>query len=158
MSFFLQLEFITTKSKQKKYLFVLFVILISFTKTFSQSISTSESLTATQLVENVLFNTSCATVTNVSVSGGNFISGEKSWGYFNANGSSFPFSDGIILSTGRISNAVGPNSFISDDGGSMSWGTDFDLNQALSIFNTMNATVLEFDFVPYGDKISFDYI
>ena len=158
MSFFLQLEFITTKSNEKKYLFVLFVILISFTKTFSQSISTSESLTATQLVENVLFNTSCATVTNVSVSGGNFISGEKSWGYFNVNGSSFPFSDGIILSTGRISNAVGPNSFISDDGGSMGWGTDFDLNQALSIFNTMNATVLEFDFVPYGDKISFDYI
>lgn len=143
---------------QKRCYFILFGLFLSLPNGFAQSISTSETLTATQLVENVLFNTSCATVTNVSVSGGNFASGEKSWGYFNANGSSFPFADGIILSTGRISNAVGPNSFISDDGGSMGWGTDSDLNQALSISNTMNATVLEFDFVPYGDKISFDYI
>ncbi len=115
-------------------------------------------MTASQLVQNVLFNSSCATVTNVSVSGGNFVTGETSWGYFNANGSSFPFADGIILSTGRIANAQGPNAYVSDDGAGMSWGSDPDLNQALSINNTLNATVLEFDFTPYGDQISFDYI
>lgn len=158
MNLFLQLIIDASKKIQRRLFFVFLYFLISTAKLFSQSISTSETLTATQLIENVLFNTSCATVTNVSVSGGNFASGEKSWGYFNANGSSFPFTDGIILSTGKISNAVGPNSFISDDGGNMGWGTDSDLNQALSISNTMNATVLEFDFVPYGDKISFDYI
>lgn len=158
MKFVLSLPFLCIKKNPSTNTILILVLLIWFTNGRAQFITTSEAMTETQLVENVLFNTSCATVSNVTVSGGNFTSGEKSWGYFNANGSSFPFQDGIILSTGRIANAVGPNSYISDDGASIGWGTDPDLNQALSISNTMNATILEFDFVPYGNKISFDYI
>jgi len=124
----------------------------------AQSISTTENVTPTELIQNVLFNNSCATISNVTVSGGNFSSGEQSWGYFDANGTSFPFTDGIILSTGKIVNAQGPNSFVSDDGGSMGWTGDSDLNQALGIGNSLNATLLEFDFVPLGSQISFDYI
>lgn len=138
-----------------------YILLLSFFTTvfsFSQTITTSESYTPTQLVQDVLFNTSCATISNVSVYGGNFGSGEQSFGYFNSTGTSFPFSDGIILSTGKIVNAQGPNSFISDDGGGMGWTGDSDLNQALGLSNSFNATVLEFDFVPLGSQISFDYI
>lgn len=140
----------------KKYFLLLLIFITSFS--FSQTITTSESYTPTQLVQDVLFNTSCATISNVSVSGGNFVSGEQSFGYFNSNGTSFPFADGIILSTGKIANAQGPNSFISDDGGSMGWTGDSDLNQALGVTNTLNATILEFDFIPLGSQISFDYI
>lgn len=139
-----------------KRCFLLFFFITNFS--FSQTITTSESYTPMQLVQDVLFNTSCATISNVSVSGGNFASGEQSFGYFNSNGSSFPFADGIILSTGKIVNAQGPNSFISDDGGSMGWTGDSDLNQALGVTNTLNATILEFDFIPLGSQISFDYI
>ncbi len=124
----------------------------------AQYISTDETHTPQQLIENVLINSGCASVSNVSVSGGDFVTGEKSWGYFNANGSTFPFAEGVILSTGKIMDAQGPNTFISDDGGGMGWNGDSDLNMAVGITNSLNATVLEFDFIPLGNQISFDYI
>ena len=134
------------------------LLVLTFGTASAQYISTDESRTPLQLIEDVLINSGCASVTNVSVSGGNFASGEKSWGYFNANGSAFPFTEGVVLSTGKVINTVGPNTFISDDGGGMGWNGDNDLNQALGLSNTFNATILEFDFVPIGNQISFDYI
>jgi len=139
----------------KKFLLIL---LLMYGAASAQYIATDETYTPLQLIENVLINSGCASVSNVSVSGGNFVTGEKSWGYFNANGSTFPFAEGVILSTGKISNARGPNDFISDDGGGMSWNGDIDLNNALSIGNSLNVTYLEFDFIPLGNQISFDYI
>ena len=124
----------------------------------AQYISVDEGYTAQDLVEDVLINSPCANVFNISVSGGNFASGEKSYGFFEASGTGFPFENGIILSTGKINNAPGPNSYLSDDGGSMGWGGDIDLNQALGLSNSFNATILEFDFIPLGNNISFDYI
>jgi gliding motility-associated-like protein len=123
----------------------------------AQYIATDETHTPLQLIENVLINSGCASVSNVSVSGGNFVSGEQSWGYFNANGAAFPFADGVILSTGTVSNAQGPNDSVSDDD-AVNWTGDLDLNTALGISNSLNATVLEFDFIPLGNQISFDYI
>ena len=124
----------------------------------AQNISVDESYTPQDLVEDILINSPCANVFNVSVSGGNFATGEKSYGYFDATGTTFPFENGIILSTGKINNAPGPNSYLSDDGGGMGWNGDSDLNDALGLSNTFNATVLEFDFIPLGNRISFDYI
>jgi gliding motility-associated-like protein len=124
----------------------------------AQYISVDESYTALQLVQDKLINSPCANVFNVSVSGGNFTTGEKSFGYFDATGSSFPFANGIVLTTGKAVNAIGPNATLSDDGGNMGWNGDSDLNQALGLNNSFNATVLEFDFIPLGDHISFDYI
>jgi len=141
---------------------ILFLYLVLFffssQKNYSQYITVNENYTAQQLVEDILINSSCATISNVVVSGGNFGSGEKSWGYFNKNNSTFPFENGIILSSGKINNAPGPNIYLSDDGGNMGWDGDADLNQALGLNNSFNATVLEFDFIPLGTKISFDYM
>lgn len=133
------------------------IFLLVITCSYGQSITVDETFTVEDLIEDVLFSNSCATVSNVSVSGGNFGTGEKSWGYFNANASGFNLEEGIILSTGKIQNAVGPNISLSDDDG-INWGGDSDLNQALNISNSLNATILEFDFVPVGNKISFEYI
>lgn len=141
----------------KLLLFLLFALSLS-NRAFSQYISVDQGFTAQQLVENVLINSTCASVSNVTVTGGNFVDGSKSWGFFSGNGSSFPFQNGIILATGKISNAPGPNTYLSDDGGNMGWDGDQDLNQALNLSNTFNATILEFDFIPLGNKISFDFI
>lgn len=135
---------------------LLFVLGIQFGK--AQNILVDESYTPQELVEDILVNSTCANVFNVSVSGGNFATGEKSFGYFDGTGTTFPFQNGIILSTGKINNASGPNSYLSDDGGNMGWNGDSDLNDALGLTNTFNATVLEFDFIPLDDNISFDYI
>jgi len=142
--------------KEIKKTLYLFIGLAS-TFCFSQNITIDENYTAQQLVENVLINSPCATVSNFSVSGGDFGTGQKSYAFFNGNGSIFPFQNGIVLSTGKAANTVGPNNYLSDDNG-ISWTGDADLQQALNISNTLNATVLEFDFTTVGSKFSFDYI
>lgn len=123
----------------------------------AQSISVNDSFTAQQLVENVLVNSSCANVSNSIVKGDFYSGSQNSYGYFNAGTSSFPFAEGIVLSTWSSKNSEGP--YVSTrGGGSKSWVGDLDLEQALGITNTINATILEFDFTALTDFISFDYI
>lgn len=142
-----------------KFIFGFLVLFTSMPQLYAQYITVDDTYTAEDLVNDVLFSNSCASVSNVSVSGGNFGNGQESWGFFSGNGSNFPFQNGIILSSGKIDNAPGPNTYISDDGGgNINWGGDSDLNQALGISNSLNATVLEFDFIPIGSHISFNYI
>lgn len=141
-----------------KYIYILLFFWCGLFSSFAQNISVDETFNTEDLVNNILINSSCATALNINFSGGNFANGEKSFGFFDATGTSFPFQNGIILSTGKIINAEGPNSFITSDGGDINWGGDNDLNQALGLTNTTNATILEFDFIPLGNKISFDYI
>jgi len=125
-----------------------------------QYITVDENLTIDQLVTDILVNNPCISVSNVSFTGLTTGSG-SSIGRFTDGGSNFPFQEGIILSTGLAKSAVGPNSYILSEGNS-SWFGDDDLVQALSVdgtvINSVNATVLEFDFLPLADKISFDYM
>ena len=127
-------------------------------KNYSQYITTNENYTAQQLVEDVLVNNPCAIVSNFSVTSGDFGNGEKSYARFNGTGTAFPFQNGVVLSTGKAINAQGPNNSLSDDGSNIGWNGDQDLQQALGLNNSFNATVLEFDFIPIGNNISFDYI
>ncbi|TGD58084.1 choice-of-anchor L domain-containing protein [Flavobacterium humi] len=138
--------------------FFLSVVLFFSEGLNAQYITIDESYTAQQLVQDILVNSGCASVSNFSATGGNFNDGSKSYAYFTNASSSFPFTNGIVLATGKASSAQGPNTYISDDGGSMAWPGDPDLEQALGLNNTVNRTVLEFDFIPQTDKISFDYI
>ncbi len=133
-------------------------ILICFTgNSFGQYIQVNDTYTAQQLIENVLINSPCANASNFTVSGDTFSPGEQSFGYFNAGTSSFPFTDGIVMSTSRAKRTEGPNDNLIDEG-QTSWLGDSDLEQALNITGTYNATVLEFDFTPLTSTISFDYI
>ena len=137
--------------------FFLFFILVGVF-VYGQNIQVNDTYTAQQLVENVLINSSCAQVSNFTVSGGSFGTGEQSYGYFTNTNPAFPFANGVLLSTGKATSATGPNTSILSDGGNIPWAGDNDLNQALGISNTLNATILEFDFVPKSSKISFNYI
>jgi gliding motility-associated-like protein len=139
---------------------ILFPILLSFglsSQSFGQYITVSENKTVNELVEDILINSPCANVTNISVTGFNQGSGD-SYGYFTAGTSAFPFADGIILSSGRAASAIGPNSGILSEGPANGWPGDNDLNTALDVTNSKNATILEFDFQPVSNKISFEYI
>lgn len=144
--------------KGKIYILLFFTTVFFSQKSYGQYITTDENYTAQQLVEDVLVNSPCATVSNFSISGGNFASGERSYAFFDGAGTTFPFQNGIVLSTGRASNTQGPNNSLSDDGQNMGWLGDPDLEQALGLSNSFNATILEFDFIPQGNSISFDYI
>ncbi len=128
-----------------------------FAKSTAQYILIDDTKTAQQLIQNTLINSSCASVSNFVVSGGNFGNSDQSFGYFDGAASGFPFANGIVLSTCRAKSTSGPNSSILSEDAS-NWVGDLDLEQALGISNTSNATILEFDFVPLVNQISFDYI
>ena len=136
---------------------ILFLILPFYV--FSQNMVTdSQSFTPKQLIEDILIDSNC--IENVVVTNavsGNFGDSERSYGYFNATGTSFPFQTGIVLSTGRLSNVQGPNTTLSDDDGN-NWTGDNDLEVALQESNTLNATILEFDFTSIANEVSFRYI
>lgn len=136
-----------------------FIFLCLSFAALSQNVQVSSSAyTPQELIENVLINSACIenlVVTNVV--GGDFNSTEKSYGYFDANGSSFPFQRGIVLSTGKLANVGGPNDSLSDDDAS-NWGGDSDLETILNESNTLNATLIEFNFSAQASQISFNYI
>jgi gliding motility-associated-like protein len=126
---------------------------LSIWEVSGQHIQVNDSYSAEQLI-NVLVNNSCAQVTNSNLYGS---PNSKSYGYFTNASPAFPLGDGIILSTGYATSATGPNSSLLSEG-LTTWPGDADLEAALGVSNTINATILEFDFIPYTDKISFDYI
>lgn len=117
----------------------------------------------TQLINDVLISggSTCtsSTVSNVTVSPNVSATNQnRSWGYFNKSNTNFPFSKGIILSTGYANKAG--NTFqgtLSDDLGT---GGDIDLANALGIGNNnlTNATSIEFDFVAASTEITFRYL
>lgn len=140
----------------KNPLFVL--LLLCFSQNLkAQYIQVDDTYTAQRLVEDVLIDSDCARISNISVTGHNFGDG-LSYGYFDAGTSTFPFAKGVILSTGKATSAKGPNNSILSEG-PRSWVGDPDLELALGIGgSSVNATVLEFDFEPLARKVSFDYI
>ena len=68
---------------------------------------------------------------------------------------------GVILSTGNVTNAVGPNATELNDGNA-SWPGDSSLESTLAqsgiTMNSTNATVLEFDFTPISPTFSFEFL
>jgi len=110
-------------------------------------------------VEVLIDGGACSSISNFVLKdnpSAHYPSQNRSWGYFEKGNSSFPFESGIILTSGYAKNAQGPDSGIQSDG-DYNWTGDPD---ATSMANngTNNATIFEFDFVPYGNEISFNYI
>ncbi|MFP9113619.1 choice-of-anchor L domain-containing protein [Flavobacterium sp. RHBU_3] len=134
--------------------FTLIIIISAGFSASAQNVVVDNTYTAQQLVD-VLTANSCAQISNISVKGAPGSS--PSYGYFNAGTSSFPFNAGIVLSSGFASSVPGPNNQNLSDT-TNNWDGDNDLENALNTNNTQNATVLEFDFVPITNNISFDYI
>lgn len=130
------------------------VLLSSFL--FGQSMTVNTSIyTAEELVQDVLIN-GCVTADNIT-NVGNFSGSNAAIGYFNANGTSFPFNAGIILSSGLATEAPGSGGTFAST--SLGLGGDNDLDDLLSGFwSSQDAVILEFDFVPSSDTIQFRYI
>ena len=145
--------------KAIKLILVFVLLCCNTTLVSAQYITVDDTKTAQQLVENVLVNSSCANVSNFSASGDtNVPFGQNSYGYFTNAGGSFPFNEGILLSTQYAKKSIGPYNWDKGNDNDGPWLGDADLNQALGISTTVNATILEFDFIPLTNFLSFDYI
>ena len=116
------------------------------------SISTSDLtvVTVNDVVAKLLG--SGVTVSGVSYSGANGAAGT-----FSGGSGIIGFNDGIMLSSGDISNAIGPNEFDAITHDNL-LGGDADLNLQIPGYTTYDAAVLEFDFVPQTSVITFDYV
>ena len=117
-----------------------------------------DTYTPEQLIEDVLINSPCATVSNITSSTGiDFSASEPNGiGYFISDGINFPFEEGIVLTSGDASEAAGPNTFVSD--GSSTWPGDNDLENLPNVTDSNNATYIQFDFVPLASEISFEFL
>ena len=144
----------------KKRLLFFIIILTSFYN-FSQSIIVDQtSYTVEQLVTDVLVNSPCANVSNITYSTGTNFGSTNGIGYFTEVTGNFNFAEGLLLTTGNAANAIGPEDETLSDGNT-TWLGDSDLENAIAgLFpgDTFNATSVEFDFVPVADQISFNFI
>lgn len=106
-------------------------------------------LTPTDLVNNLLGGG--VSVSNVVYTGANCAAGT-----FSGGTGIIGFESGIILSSGNISNVIGPNdspSKTTDNG----LPGDASLDALIPGYTTYDASVLEFDFVPTSSVITFQY-
>ncbi|MGY0392996.1 choice-of-anchor L domain-containing protein [Bizionia sp. KMM 8389] len=141
-----------------KNIFFVFTCFFSLLSWSQNVIVDTRTYTAQELVEDILIDSDCISNINVTETvSGDFNGADLSYGYFDANNSSFPFRSGIVLSTGQVQNSAGPNTTLSDDN-APNWGGDADLESALNETNTTNATILKFEFEAIADQISFRYI
>ena len=127
---------------------------------FSQNINVTSTQTPQQLVNSVLLG-SGVTASNITING---VAGMANTpfgniGYFtNVNGT-FPMTSGLVLTTGDAMGSMGPNSSgtSTNPGASQSVSFDPDLN-AISNGSITNGVLLEFDFIPAGDTLIFNYL
>jgi len=101
------------------------------------------------LVHNVLLSNNIA-VSNISYTGVN-----RAIGYFDGTHSNIGLGNGLLMTTGSVETAVGafiPTSFGINNG--------LPGDSALSVIagdSTFDACVLQFDFIPFSDTVSFDF-
>lgn len=132
---------------------LLFIFTISSIQMFSQ-ITVDESMTPQQLIESIFLNGSVVDVTNVQSQSGSDFGSTNSIAAFSNTSSDFPFS-GVILTTGDVNDASGPNTDIQSNGG---WPGDPDIEAITDINNSNDATFLQFDFAPYVNQLNLSFI
>lgn len=141
--------------KLKALVSILF--LMSFHSIYSQIISVDNTVSPQDLIENNLIQ-GCVEVSNITSQVNGSVNGFSSYGYFNRELSNFPFEDGIVLTTGNANSGGNTTNVNILNDGEDNWGTDSDLETALGITNTFNATSIEFDFISISNLIQFNYI
>jgi hypothetical protein len=146
--------------------FILFFVLISLTKLEAQiTIASPQGLTPLQLINttlvlppavsgvyisNATFNNSSAALPTTTTSKiGTFQNGY--------NFADFPINRGIIMTSGNITVAPGPNSSGSSSAPNSDGITDADL-QALTTNTLQGMSKLEFDFLSVSGNVQFEYI
>ncbi|WP_304034897.1 choice-of-anchor L domain-containing protein, partial [Mesonia mobilis] len=121
-----------------------------------------ETKSVEELVD-ILINNPCSTVSNVTSSTGIDFGSVNGISYFDHNDSNFPLENGIVLSSGDVNDLPGP---VGIGGVNTGWPGDPDLDNIISEieggltdFNGANdASIIEFDFVPFVEEISFDFL
>ncbi len=98
----------------------------------------------------------CVEILNVSSPINGMATGIESYGYFSNNAPSFPFSEGIVITTGAINQISGSVNGELLSAGDENWSGDPDLEVITGVTETFNATTIEFEFIAGTNTISFN--
>ncbi|MCG8576969.1 MAG: choice-of-anchor L domain-containing protein, partial [Flavobacteriales bacterium] len=148
--------------KTKKLLLILSILLGGFS--YGQNITVENVLTPEELVQNVLVG-SGVTISNVEF---NYsvplaTSVQTMVGFFDGVGTSWALDSGLVIATGNCALAAGDptegNTLgnATDNSGVAPDPNDPDLD-AIGTATINNEAILEFDFIPEGDSVVFNYI
>lgn len=143
-----------------KQLLAVFALLVSAQFSNAQIVVTNTQ-SPEQLVQNVLLGFG-VTASNITYNGSpvDALNIQGNTTFFDATGTAFPINSGVLLTTGNGAGAIGPNnspSFTDNAPPTPNVASDPHLS-AIASASPTNGAVLEFDFVPSGDTISFNYI
>jgi gliding motility-associated-like protein len=128
---------------------------------YAQPITVSTTQTPQQLVDNVLLGFG-VTASNVTINGNPLLANvpQENVGFFSNTNPAFPIQSGMVLTTGNAIAAIGPNSainFTNNFPQTPLVSTDPHLND-IAAGSVTNGVVLEFDFIPQGDSVIFNYM
>src|SRR5690606_6352799 len=116
---------------------------------FSQVVTTP--VTPNQAVTNVLVGGGL-NVSNIS-----YIGAANALASYTATGTNLPIPEGLIISTGNANDPLlngAPSNFCSTSNGTPGYAP----LTAIAGVTTNDAAVLQFDFIPSGDTLKFDYV
>jgi len=124
---------------------------------YSQMVVES-TLTVEELVNDILLGEG-VTASNITYNGFPGDSVYVQVGTFNSENSNIPINSGVIMSSGNIQVAVGPNesSGQSNTTGYIAQNGDSDLEQLANV-NVNDQAIIEFDFVASADSVKFNYV
>lgn len=141
------------KMRIPKVSILLLLLECSYGSAFAQ-LSVDQSYTPQQLIEDVLVGQ------GVQVSNFQYSGNPAARGFFDGSNSNIGLGSGVIISTGRIVDAPGPNGTPLSDLGTEFNGQGDPTLTAISgsPLGTYDAAILEFDFVPSSDTVQFRYV
>jgi gliding motility-associated-like protein len=117
-----------------------------------EGIRTSREYTLQQLVQDIFVKGGCKNISNIRP-----IGNPEGIGYFEQGSTSIGLDKGILISTGHLINAEGPNSETDRSGDLQDGSGDRDLS-ALASDRVLDAVGFEFDFVPLDSIVTFRYV
>jgi hypothetical protein len=115
------------------------------------------SQTATSLVQNVLLGGGVA-VSNITFNGMNGNAVYEQLAAFNSANANVGIGNGVFMATGGTNVAMGPNNYENAEVPLWSSYSDGDLQNLAGGSEIFDAAVLEFDFVPSGNQVSFNFV
>src|SRR5690606_37682715 len=159
---------------RNKYLLILFLVtsFLGFSQQYNY-VAVDDTYTADQLVKDILVGSKCDLVSNVKYQYCDGSVGSRAiypLGYFQRNGSNFPFEDGIVLSTDKSSFVPGPfDGRSSANNNNWRWGGDQDLIDLINAsggwpirggqqVTDMRSSSIDFEFIPMQNTVTFEYL
>jgi hypothetical protein len=116
-------------------------------------LDTESGIPANDLIKEVLIGGNCFDITDVSFTGSGSAIGKFYGGLTNIG-----FSTGMIMATGDISVAIGPNDADNASAGFGAGASDSDLTALSGSSNLFDLANIEFDFTPTQTPLTFEYV